>query len=567
MNRRTFISKSASTTALATAMCPVRTLATRDTASQRQDRHATLEGNLAAPSDSAFMRTLANRAVEAAIAAGASYAEARATRNVRQNIAIDAVGESEVHGLSVRAFAAGGCGFSASPYWTDADAVKLGQDAARQATANARYVPTPITLAPSPVVTGAWSSPMRTDPFSVALHEKMDFLRSVAYTPQYRELKRALVADVSTPLTCARDEHVLVTSEGTAIAQSFFSVDLGVQVRAMITDARMDIPANHDRYIQLCGSPRGGSLCGPDTLQYVVRGAGWESIAEYDFYTRNRTEAEARYQDLFVRHESVVGWLTPGRYAVVFGPTAMRQLLHYAIGQAMRLDRITMRLANTDGTSYLGQDPLALMNRYDFGTPLLSVSAVPWLPGTTPTHRWDNEGVVPEIVPLVTEGIVRDFATTREQATWIQAAYQSTGRRVASHGYSQFTDWISEPSATEPRLVMTPGKATATVSDIIAAVPDGIYVERFTPLEEEHDPVRLRGVADAQLRQLRLPLGESDVRTIKNGRLGSWVTGASVQRTVVFDCAQQWKSLNAVGGPSSQHDGTIPCLFHDITIL
>src|SRR5690606_28486321 len=126
-------------------------------------------------------------AVQAALDAGASYADARVMhRRIEsmdaRNGEIEELNQYEDSGLGVRALVGSGWGFFAIPDLSDAAARRAGERAAAIAAASAG-VPGPTTgRVPAPVVSGSWASPCEVDPLSVPLSEKGDLLVSVTAT-------------------------------------------------------------------------------------------------------------------------------------------------------------------------------------------------------------------------------------------------------------------------------------------------------------------------------------------------------------------------------------------------
>ena len=99
------------------------------------------------------MFDLATAAVEAALAAGARYADAR-IMIVRyesmsaKNRVMEGLTQTETAGIGVRALIGSSWGFQATPELTDAAARRAGERAAEVARASARVTGAPVDLAP-----------------------------------------------------------------------------------------------------------------------------------------------------------------------------------------------------------------------------------------------------------------------------------------------------------------------------------------------------------------------------------------------------------------------------------
>src|SRR5689334_22489257 len=121
----------------------------------------------------------AGAAVQAALDAGARYADARVMVRRSESMTardgdVEALTSDESAGLGVRALVGSSWGFYAAPDRGDAAAV--GRRAAQIAAASARVPGPPVDLVPTGSVSGSWASPCEIDPLSVPLSAKGDLL-------------------------------------------------------------------------------------------------------------------------------------------------------------------------------------------------------------------------------------------------------------------------------------------------------------------------------------------------------------------------------------------------------
>src|SRR5258705_2255464 len=126
----------------------------------------------------------ATAAVQAALDAGASYADARVMYRRSESMdarngEIEDLSQSEDAGVGVRALVGSSWGFYAIPDLSTASARRAGVTAASIATASAQVPGPPVDLVASKPVTASWSSTYQIDPLSVALSDKGDLLVSV----------------------------------------------------------------------------------------------------------------------------------------------------------------------------------------------------------------------------------------------------------------------------------------------------------------------------------------------------------------------------------------------------
>jgi TldD protein len=244
---------------------------------------------------------------------------------------------------------------------------------------------------------------------------------------------------------------------------------------------------------------------------------------------------------------------------------SVSNLVSNTIGAATELDRVMGYEANASGTSYL-HDPFEMLGSFAIGTSLLSVTGNRREPGGAATVQWDDESVVPEEVPLVTEGRLTDFATSRESATWLRGIYTKHGKSVRSNGCMYAPRGIDAPLIHTPNLVMKPGPETETLESLIQGVSNGLY---FRGMSINMDFQQLNG------------LGRGMCYEIKNGKRVARILNTGV----LFRTPELWKNLIALGGETSlrrygnplwkgepsqrsAHSVTAyPAVFKDITVV
>jgi TldD protein len=139
----------------------------------------------------------ARAAVEAALAAGASYADARVVirRHERLNAhngELESVTNAEDAGVGVRALVGSSWGFAATGELTDTAAKRAGGEATATAKASALVPGAAIELADVPVAQDTYETPHAEDPFAVPLAEKVELI--VGATRTMHEVEGIAVA-------------------------------------------------------------------------------------------------------------------------------------------------------------------------------------------------------------------------------------------------------------------------------------------------------------------------------------------------------------------------------------
>jgi TldD protein len=221
-----------------------------------------------------------------------------------------------------------------------------------------------------------------------------------------------------------------------------------------------------------------------------------------------------------------------GRYDTVFTAPAMSELVGQTIGAATELDRAMGFEANAGGTSYLG-DPLTMLGTEQIGASLLSVSGDRTAPGGVATVKWDDEAVASEPFPLVRNGVLVDYQTTREQATWLAPYYHKINHPVRSHGCASAESALYVTMQRMPNFVMAPDPNGSSFEELVAGVDKGVAV---LSLWTNMDQQQLNGV------------GYGTMREIKKGKLGQFIKGGAI----LFRSPELWKNLNALGNPQTQ---------------
>jgi len=131
----------------------------------------------------------AQAAVEGALSAGATYADARVVVRRSQRLSclnqvIEGLNQDEDGGVGVRALIGSSWGFFATQDLSDASARNAGQRAADIARASALVAGPPLELADVAVKQTHWQTPYAEDPFAVPLGEKADLLVALTATIQ-----------------------------------------------------------------------------------------------------------------------------------------------------------------------------------------------------------------------------------------------------------------------------------------------------------------------------------------------------------------------------------------------
>ncbi|MEO8184536.1 MAG: DNA gyrase modulator, partial [Deltaproteobacteria bacterium] len=197
------------------------------------------------------VRALSDWALEAARAAGASYADVRIadyrTQSLRTREArVVSVTDDTSRGFGVRVIARGTWGFAASSELTREEVVRVARQAVAMAQTNSALQREPVQLARGERHVAVYRTPLRRDAFAVSLEEKVQRLLSINALAQ----RQPGVSFVDSRMSFVREHKFFASSEGSLIEQTLdrlhpaftiTSVDQkqgGFQTRESYTDPR-----------------------------------------------------------------------------------------------------------------------------------------------------------------------------------------------------------------------------------------------------------------------------------------------------------------------------------------
>ncbi len=444
---------------------------------------------------------LAKRAVEVAEKAGATYADARLVLWARERIGvrddhISGVGSGDEYGIGVRVLADGAWGFAASSQLDRRSVEGLAKSAVAMAQRNGRLRRSPIELAPTPVVTGTWVAPFEVDPFTIPLKDKAEMLLGAAQAA----LGVPGIAHVSASLTIVREEKLLITSEGSRTHQVFFRTMPGLTASAV--DIRQGRFASRDHEV-------------------APMLAGWEHVVGARLAEEAPRIAQEALQKL---HAATV---EPGLKTVILAPSNLWLTIHESIGHSTELDRALGMEANFAGTSFIKPETTGDLR---IGAERVNFFADRTQAGGLATTAWDDEAVAAQRWPIVKDGILVGWQTTRELAGAI-------GEK-ASRGCSYADSYGSIAFQRMPNISLQPGSEGYTTEDLINATDDGVLITG-------------RGSWSIDQQRYNFQFGGQTFWEIKNGRLRRPLRDVAYQANTI----EFWSSCDMIGGPGTYRLG------------
>ena len=440
------------------------------------------------------MRDLTDRALDAAAAAGATYADCRiVTRTVQEltvkNGALVRVALSEDEGFGMRVLVDGAWGF-ASVDKIDAPSLEAtARHAVRIARASARVQREPLRLSPVIAEVGEYRTPVVKDPFAVSLDDKVALLlRSDAAMAQNPKVS---VRECS--LEFVRENRFFASSEGARLDQTIIESGGGMDATATSDDEvqNRSFPNSFGRH-QLC--------------------AGWEAVEGFKL-----VENAARIGD------EAVALLTAdpcpsGEMTLILDGTQAALQVHESCGHATELDRVLGYEAAYAGTSFLTTD---LLGDFQYGSEHVTLTADATRPTGLGTFGWDDEGVRAQRTVLVDQGRFTGYMSSRETAPAIGQA---------SNGTMRADGWSRIPIIRMTNVNLEPGMSS--LEEMIAGTERGVYLETN----------RSWSIDD---RRLNFQFGTQNGWEIVDGKRTRLVRNALYSGIT----PQFWRSCDAVAGP------------------
>jgi TldD protein len=448
---------------------------------------------------------LAVAALEAAKAAGASYADARLVLYRRESIRVrddhvDEVSRGDSYGIGVRVIAEGGWGFAAT-HTLDTDAVAAtAKRAVEAARLNGKLLTKlgqpPVELVPSKAPKGTWVAAHEIDPFSVPVKDKAELLVAASSAV----LKVAGVQHSMGSVSVVVEDKLLLTSEGARVHQIVPRIMPALGATAV--DKRRGRFASRSHEAQ--------------PMQ-----AGWEYVTGLGLAEVAPALGDDALQKL---HAASV---KPGARHVILAPSNLWLTIHESIGHPTELDRALGFEANFAGTSFITPEGTGKLR---IGSEKVHVVADRTQPGGLATVGWDDDAVASGRWDIVKDGIFVGWQTTRDQAAWIGES--------KSRGCSYGEGYDGVAFQRMPNVSLQPGPEGYTTEDLINATEDGVLVSG-------------RGSWSIDQQRYNFQFSGQMFWEVKRGRITRPLRDVAYQaNTVDF-----WKSCDMVGGKGTYRLG------------
>jgi TldD protein len=437
------------------------------------------------------MDELLARALETARLKGARYADARLVHILEQGLAVkngavDGLTSSESLGIGVRVLVGQAWGFASSRELHRAEVDRLADLAVQIAQASALAPGARVELGQPVTSRGHYATPVAIDPFAVSVEDKLDLLlraeAGMARVPGARIRHGSL--------GLVRQRKQFANSDGADLEQTITEAGGGISVLSI-----------GDDQIQRRSFPTPGRQQGT---------GGWEYVLGLDLPGHAERIASEAAQ-LLTADPCPSDHIT----TVIIGSEQMALQVHESCGHPAELDRVFGAEAAYAGTSFL---TLEKLGRFQFGSPVVNLTADAQRPTGLGTYGWDDEGVPATSTPLVTAGRFVGYLTSRETASVLGQP---------SNGSMRASGWNRLPLVRMANVSLEPGEWE--LDELIAGTDSGIFMETN----------RSWSIDD---RRYNFQFGAELGYEIKGGKLGRMLRNCTYTGTT----PQFWNSCDAV---------------------
>jgi TldD protein len=409
--------------------------------------------------DVAAKKILADTALNAARAKGATYTDVRIGRYLAQNIMtreknVQNISNTETFGVGIRVIANGTWGFSATSDVTPDGIKKCAETAVAIAKANSKLQKEPVVLAPEKghgEVT--WNTPIKKNAMAVPVKEKIELMLAA----NNAALDHG-AAFVNSAMFQINEQKYFASTDGSYIDQDIHRMWPNLTVTAV------NKASGGFRSRQGLSTPMGMGYEYMDGRpeDKIMNAAGFNSY-KYSYDMVEDAISAAKQAQEKITANSVV----PGKYDLVLDPDHLGLTIHESIGHPLELDRVLGYEANYAGTSFATLDKWKSGN-FKYGADIVNVFADKTQPYSLGNTGYDDEGVKCKEWDLIKDGVLVNYQAIRDQVGILGG--------TESHGCSFADSWSSVQFQRMANVSLRPGKEKMSPIDMIKNVEKGIYI-------------------------------------------------------------------------------------------
>jgi TldD protein len=414
---------------------------------------------LATKMDVAAKKRLADAALNAAKAGGASYCDVRVGRYLRQFVItredkVQNVVNTESSGVGIRVIANGTWGFAATSDLSPDAVAKAAKQAIAIAKANSRLQSEPVQLAPTKGVGEvSWATPIVKNSMEVPIKDKVDLLLGVNAAAM-----QAGASFIRSILFLVNEQKYFASTDGSYIDQDVHRIWAPMEITAV------DQKSGKFRTRDGLSAPRGMGFEYLDAKpEHKVALPGGAVVYSDSYDMKEDAIAGAKQAKQKLTAPSV----KPGKYDLVLDPSHLWLTIHESVGHPTELDRVLGYEANYAGTSFATLDKWKSKN-FKWASDKVTIFADKTQPTTLGAVGYDDEGIKTQRWDLIKDGVLVNYQVIRDQAH-ILGLKESQGCCYAD-------SWSSVQFQRMANVSLSPGKEKLSPEEMIKNVENGIYI-------------------------------------------------------------------------------------------
>jgi TldD protein len=356
------------------------------------------------PIPTADKKKLADVALNAARAKGATYADIRIGRYLNQFVVtredkVQNIVDTESYGAGVRVLAGGSWGFAATSDMSPDAIAKAAETAVAIGKANAKVQTEPVQLAPvKGVGEVSWKTPIKKNPFDISIQEKVDLLMEVN--------KNAMdngANFINSFLFLVNEQKYFASTDGSYIDQDVFRLwpnfnVTGINKETGKFQTRSALSSPQGMGWEYLSGDKAHKVQGPTTMYGM----------SYDMAEDATNAAKDVHEKLGAKS------VDPGKYDLVLAPSHLWLTIHESVGHPLELDRVLGYEANYAGTSFATLDKWK-SKKFEYGSKLVNLYADKTQVGSLGHVGYDDEGVKTKEWDLVKDGILVNYQAIRSR--------------------------------------------------------------------------------------------------------------------------------------------------------
>jgi len=398
-----------------------------------------------------------------------TYGDVRIVLRKLENIKVKnevplVVTTSDDCGFGVRVFIDGGWGFSSSSDFKIGNIEKVVNQAISIAKASGSVNKNKFQFSELDPIEGAYITPHQINPLNVSLEEKINLL--VNATSKMK--KYVLVKIRQGFMRIFIDEKIFANTEDSIIHQKVMTCGGGIQATAIGKD-EYQVRAY------------------PNSFEGNFATGGYEFIESLQL-DENSERIGQEAEEILKAPQCPSGIMD-----IIIDSSQLALQVHESIGHPIELDRVFGTEASYAGTSFI--EP-AMMNNLRYGSGIVNVYADATVTGALGSFGYDDEGVPAQRIPIIQNGIFKNFLSSRETAPLITKK---------SNGTMRADGWQNIPLIRMTNINLEPGEWD--LEDLISDTKNGLYLETNSSWSIDDKRINFQFATEL-------------AKEIKNGKLG-----------------------------------------------